>query len=47
MAFVSTPLRPALSGALILLTGDDWDQKQTAEQKSAQTASRAANGAKH
>ena len=34
VTFVSTPLRPALLAALILLTGDDRDQEQTAKQES-------------
>jgi hypothetical protein len=40
VAFVSTPLGPALSDALILLTGDDRDQEKAAEQEDTENAFR-------
>jgi hypothetical protein len=39
MAFVSAPLRTALSDALILLTDDDRDQEQTGKEETTQSAS--------
>jgi hypothetical protein len=47
MAFVTAPLRPALSDALILLTGNDGDQEQAGEEKTPQSTSRFGAGSNH
>jgi hypothetical protein len=47
VAFVSAPLRPALSDALILLTGDDRDHEQAGEEEAAQSASHTGTDTNH